>query len=186
MNSDRAALPAVPAGPRRLANLAAAAACAAMMGVALYQQYGLGHQPCHLCILQRIAVIAIGLTFLAAAVHGPGLRGARVYAALVGAFAAAGALVAVRNIWIQLQPTGSVPACTADLNVLIGMMPLHQALATVFMAGGDCQTVVAFLGVSLPIWVLAAMLALAAWAWAWNVRASDPLALRMPRGAFTA
>lgn len=158
-----------PAGRRAAANLAAFAACAAMIGVALYQQHVLGRSPCHLCILQRVAVIGVGFAFLAAALHRPGALGARIYASLVAGVAAAGAIVAGRNIWIQLQPAGSVPACSADLNVLVEMMPLREALAKVFLAGGDCQHVYTLLGVALPVWVLLAMLALTAWAWFWNV-----------------
>lgn len=159
----------LPTGRRAAANLAAFAACVAMLGVALYQQHVLGRAPCHLCILQRVAVIGVGLVFLAAALHRPGALGARVYAFLVAAVAAAGAVVAGRNIWIQIQPPGAVPACSADLNVLVEMMPLHEALAKVFLAGGDCQHVYTFLGVALPVWVLVAMLALTLWAWIWNV-----------------
>lgn len=167
----------LPTGRRALANLAAFAACLAMLGVALWQQHVLGRTPCHLCILQRIAVIGVGLVFLAAALHRPGAVGSRVYAILVTGVAAAGAIVAGRNVWIQLQPAGSVPACSADLNVLVEMMPLHQALAKVFLAGGDCQHVYTFFGVSLPVWVLVAMLGLTAWAWVWNV-AYGPLPRR--------
>jgi disulfide bond formation protein DsbB len=159
----------LPAAGRAAANLAAVAACAAMLGVALYEQHVLGRAPCHLCILQRIAVIGIGLVFLAAALHRPGAQGARRYAVLAGLVASAGALVAGRNVWIQLQPAGSVPACSADLNVLVQMLPLHEALAKVFLAGGECQRVYTFLGVALPVWVLVAMAALTAWAWLWNV-----------------
>jgi disulfide bond formation protein DsbB len=159
---------------RRSANALGFAACAVMMAGALFVQYVLGDQPCHLCILQRVAVIAVGLLFLAAAVHGPGRRGARVYALLIGIAGGAGLVVAARNIYVQLQPPGAVPACSADLNVLVEMMPLHQALATVFMAGGDCQQVVSFLGVPLPVWVIVGLSALMAWAYAWNVAARTP------------
>jgi disulfide bond formation protein DsbB len=156
---------------RRSANALGFAVCAALMAGALFVQYVLGDQPCHLCILQRIAVIAVGLLFLLAALHAPGRRGARVYAALIGLAGSAGLAVAVRNIWVQLQPPGAVPACSADLNVLVEMMPLHQALATVFMAGGDCQKVVSFLAVPLPVWVILGLSALMAWAYYWNVAA---------------
>ena len=52
---------------RRAINLAGAAACAGMMGFALYVQHGLGLEPCPLCVLQRIATISLGLVFLVAA-----------------------------------------------------------------------------------------------------------------------
>jgi disulfide bond formation protein DsbB len=153
---------------RRSANALGFAACAAMMGGALFVQYVLGDQPCHLCILQRIAVTTVGLIFLVAAVHAPRGPGARVYAALITAASLAGLAVAGRNIWVQMQPPGAVPACSADLNVLVDMMPLHEALAKVFMAGGDCQRVVSFLAVPLPVWVIVGLVSLTTWAIVWN------------------
>ena len=41
------------------------------MAYALFVQYGLHEEPCPLCILQRVAVIAAGASFLLAAVHNP-------------------------------------------------------------------------------------------------------------------
>ncbi len=35
-----------------------------LIAYALYTQYVLGLEPCPLCILQRVAVIALGLSFL--------------------------------------------------------------------------------------------------------------------------
>lgn len=159
---------------RRSANALGFAACAAMMTAALWVQYVQGDQPCHLCILQRYAVVAVGLLFLLAALHHPRRAGGRAYAGLIALASLAGIVVAARNIWVQLQPRGAVPACGADLDVLVDMMPLHEALATVFMAGGDCQDVIAFLGVPLPVWVIAGLVPLAGWALWWNGGRREP------------
>jgi disulfide bond formation protein DsbB len=153
---------------RRAANALGFVACAAMMAAALWVQYVQGDQPCHLCILQRYAVVTVGLLFLLAALHHPRRAGARAYAGLIVLASLAGVAVAARNLWVQMQPRGAVPACGADLDVLVQMMPLHEALATVFMAGGDCQDVIAFLGVPLPIWVILGLVPLAGWAVWWN------------------
>ena len=64
--------------PRRPAYLLGAAACAALMAWALWLQYGLGIEPCPLCSLQRMAVIAIGAVFLVAGIHNPGRLGAGI------------------------------------------------------------------------------------------------------------
>jgi hypothetical protein len=64
--------------PRRIAYLLGALVCAALIGWALWLQYGLGLDPCPLCIFQRVAVIATGIIFLIAAIHNPGQRGSRV------------------------------------------------------------------------------------------------------------
>src|SRR5947209_17729948 len=47
--------------PRRPAYLLGFLVCAGLMGWAFWLQYGLGLEPCPLCIFQRVAVIATGL-----------------------------------------------------------------------------------------------------------------------------
>ena len=61
----------------RFSNLLGFLACAGMMSYALYAQHGLGLEPCPLCVFQRVAVIASGLVFLLAALHGPRAVGRR-------------------------------------------------------------------------------------------------------------
>ena len=76
---------------RRLYFLAVAA-CFGSVAYALYVQYGMLMQPCPLCILQRVVFLAMGVFFLAGAIHNPGAFGRKVYAALVGLSAIAEAL----------------------------------------------------------------------------------------------
>jgi protein dithiol:quinone oxidoreductase len=154
----------------REANLAAFLASMSMLAFALFQQYGLGHEPCHLCILQRIVVIGLGLLFGLAALQRPGDLGTRVYGALQLLVAGCGILVAGRNVWVQLQPAGAVPACGAPLNVLLKMMPLREALMKIFWSGGECHDVVwSLFGISLAGWAGIGVLALGAWAAYWNL-----------------
>ena len=75
---------------RRVLNLAGFLVCAGMIGFAMYAQYVLLLDPCPLCILQRIAVIAVGAIFLLMALHDPNAWGRRVYAVLLGIAALAG------------------------------------------------------------------------------------------------
>lgn len=140
---------------RRQANLLGFGACAAAFGFALFSQYGLGFAPCHLCIFQRVEVAALGLVFLAAALHDPRGAGAKAYAILIALVAAATAVTAGRHVWIQQQPPGSVPGCGADLSFMLDVMPLMQVVIKVFQAGGECAKVDwTFLGLSMPGWVL--------------------------------
>lgn len=141
---------------RRQVNLAGILACAAAMAFALYAQYGMQLTPCHLCIFQRVEVLALGVVFLLAALHDPGRRGARLYGIGLGIVALATALTAGRHVWIQMQPPGSVPGCGADLDFMLEVLPLMQVVIKVFRAGGECAEVAwSFLGVSMPGWVLA-------------------------------
>ncbi len=160
---------------RRQANLLGFAACAAALAFALYSQYGLGFAPCHLCIFQRVTVAALGLVFLAAALHDPAGAARKAYAALVALAALATAATAGRHVWIQMQPPGSVPGCGADLAFMLDVMPVMQVVIKVFQAGGECAEVDwTFLGLSMPAWVLLFAVGAGAWGvWAnWARRQS--------------
>ena len=55
----------------RLAFLLIFLACAGLIGMGVYMQDQLGLEPCPMCILQRYAFWAIGITALVGAIHGP-------------------------------------------------------------------------------------------------------------------
>lgn len=159
------------AGHRRAANFAGFAACAFMMGFALFVQHVLKHEPCSLCILQRIATISLGLVFLAAALHDPKSWGRRTYAALAIGVALAGIGVSIRNLWVIAQPKGSIAACGAGFYDLFDMLPFQDAMAAVLKGGGDCQDVTfTLLGLPFPAGVLICLASLAAWAIYVNAR----------------
>lgn len=140
---------------RRTLNGLGAAACAAMMAFALYAQHGLELEPCPLCILQRIAVIATGLVFLLAALHDPGRTGARVYGVVIALPAAAGAIVAGRHVWLQHLPPDEVPECGPGLDYVLDVFPLLEAVDMIFKGSGECAEVVwRMLGLTMPTWVL--------------------------------
>jgi disulfide bond formation protein DsbB len=118
--------------------------------------------PCPLCIFQRVGIAAIAVLFLAAALQAPRRAGAMVYGALILLAAAATAAVAVRHIWIQHQPEGSVPACGATLGYMLDVFPLTDVIRKVLTGSGECARVTwTFLGASMPGWVLIAALGLA-------------------------
>jgi disulfide bond formation protein DsbB len=148
---------------RRALNALGFAVCAALVGYALYAQHVGGLQPCPLCVFQRIALIALGLVLLAAAVHAPGARGARLYGVLAGVCALAGIAVAGRHLWLQSLPPEAVPACGPGLGYLLDTFPLAEALKQVFSGSGECAVVDwTFLGLSMPGWLLVWFIALGA------------------------
>lgn len=153
---------------KRLLNLAGALACAGMIAFALYSQHVLLLDPCPLCILQRIAVIALGVTFLLAAIHGPQKVGARVYAILGGLFALFGAAVAGWHVRLQNLPADEVPSCGPGLDYMVDNFPLSDVLGMVLKGSGECAEVSwRFLGLTMPTWVLISVLALGIFA-IWN------------------
>jgi disulfide bond formation protein DsbB len=170
---------------RRGRNLLGFAVCAGLLGYAWYAQVVLQLEPCPLCIFQRIGIAAIGVLFLAAALHDPRRWGARVYG-LLQLIAALGTVgIAARHIWIQHQPEGSVPACGATLSYMLDILPLTAVIRKVLTGSGECARVTwRFLDLSMPTWVLIAALALALWAIYTNL---TPRRLgRAPGGAATA
>ena len=155
----------------RAGNFAGFAVCAALLGYALYSQHVLGLEPCPLCILQRIAVLATGLLFLGAALHRPGRGGAVAWGLLIALVTIIGSAIAGRHVWITAQPPGTVAECGASLDYMLEVLPLREVLAKVLTGSGECGKVNwRFLGLSMPAWVLAWLLALGAWGLFVNLR----------------
>ena len=153
---------------KRMLNFAGALVCAGMMGFALYAQHVLLLDPCPLCILQRIAVIAVGIVFLVAAIHDPGKLFARIYAALIGLFALAGIGVAGWHVRLQNLPKDEVPGCGPGLEYIVDNFPLKDAFSLIFKGSGECADVVwRLLGLSMPTWVLIGLSGIAV-AGVWN------------------
>jgi disulfide bond formation protein DsbB len=156
---------------RRLSNLAGFAACAALLAYALYSQFGLGLDPCPLCIFQRIGIAVLGLVFLAAALHDPRGGGRYVYAALAALAALATLGVAARHLYVQSLPPGTLPSCGAPLAVLLKFAPVWQVIRKVLTGSGECSEVTwRFLGLSMPAWVAIWALALGALGVSANLR----------------
>jgi disulfide bond formation protein DsbB len=138
---------------RRPAYFLGVLVCAGLMGWALWIQYGLGLDPCPLCALQRMAVVAIGIVFLIAGLHNPGRTGAAVYAALTFVIGAFGIVTAMRHVWIQSLPKGEVPACGMGLNYMLETLPLTDVLTKVFKGSGECAEKAWMLfGLAIPSW----------------------------------
>ena len=140
---------------RRLLNLAGFAACAGMMGFALYAQHVLLLDPCPLCIIQRIATISLGVVFLIAALHNPGKIGSRIYGILVTLAAGFGVGVAGWHVRLQNMPQDDIPSCGPGFEYIVDNFPLSDALGMIFQGSGECAEVVwRLLGLSMPTWVI--------------------------------
>jgi disulfide bond formation protein DsbB len=153
---------------RRVINLAGFVACAGLIAYALYAEHVLMYVPCPLCILQRIAVILLGIAFLAAAFIGPGATARKVCATLVVLPGLFGIGVAGWHVWKQLQPPDPMASCGAGLDYMLDTLPLGRVLELVFTGPGDCAAIDwSLLGLSMPAWVLIALTVLTA-AGVWN------------------
>ncbi len=140
--------------PRR-GYLAGLLVCGALFAFALYLQYYEYQNPCPLCILQRIAYIAMMVVFLAGAIQGPRRMGAIIYSTLLVIIAAVGAGIATRHVWLQHLPKDRVPDCGPGLEYMLNRFPLMQALEKVFRGSGECAEVGwTFLTLSIAEWSL--------------------------------
>ena len=125
-----------------------------MMGFALFAQHVLLLDPCPLCVLQRVAVIGVGIAFLIAALHHPSGWGRYFYAFLIFVFAGSGAGIAGWHWRLQNLPPSEVPSCGPGLDYMLDNFPLGEAMRMVFEGSGECAEVVwSFLGLSMPAWV---------------------------------
>lgn len=126
-----------------------AAACCALLGLALYLQLVEDMLPCPLCVLQRYAFILVALFCLLA------LRAnVRLWSTLAALAAAlGGAGVALYHVWVLAHPALS---CGTDpLETALNRIPPAQWLPVLFRADGLCETPYdPILGLSIPAWAL--------------------------------
>ncbi len=139
----------------RTAFLVGFAACAALIGYALYAEVHEGLVPCPLCVFQRIAFILMGLVFLVGGLHAPAGRGRWVYVTLLVLAAAWGVVAASRQLWLQSLPPELVPSCGPGLGYLFDTFSWAKALKLIFTGSGECAEVHwRFLGLTMAGWTL--------------------------------
>lgn len=141
---------------RRLVDVGVLVFCLGLLGYALFLQYYRGLDPCPLCLFQRIAIIGLTISYFLAALVADGWRVLRVVVSvLIGLVALAGSGVAIRHLYIQSLPPGSVPACGASLDYLWDVFPVVDVLRKVLTGSGECAKIDwTFLGLAMPAWVL--------------------------------
>lgn len=148
--------------PPRTLNGIGALLCAGLIATALFMQHVMGLNPCYLCIVQRVFVIATGVILLTAVIHKPARRGQRIYALLGGLSAATGAGFSIRQLWLQGLPEDKVPACGPPADYLFDALPIFDAVSMLLRGDGNCAEVQwTLLGISIPGWTLAAFVSLA-------------------------
>ena len=136
--------------PRRVLALVSAA-CVAMLVFGMYLQYGVGLEPCPMCIVQRYALILIAITAGIASLGGQkgwwmGWGSLAVLAAGFGAF------VAARQSWLQWYPP-EIATCGRDFYGMIENYPISRAIPMIFRGSGDCTQIDwTFLGGSIANW----------------------------------
>jgi disulfide bond formation protein DsbB len=147
------------AAPRRTLALVFAA-CVGGLAFALYLQHGVGLEPCPMCIVQRYALILVGV-FAGLGAAFP-RRWAWVTGSLLGLVSAGfGAFVAARQSWLQWYPP-EIASCGRDFYGMIETFPLKRAVPMIFRGSGDCTKIDwTFLGGSIANWSFVAFVGFA-------------------------
>jgi len=136
--------------------------CSALVLIAIYIEPFKSLDPCPMCMMQRAIFIAIAGISLIAVLHNPAGWGRRLYAALTGLTAIAGASVAIRQLWLQSLPEDRVPACGPGLDFMLEVFPLMEVLEMALRGTGDCAKVQwSLFGITIPGWSLAAFVGIA-------------------------
>ncbi len=123
-----------------------------LIGVGLWLQHVVGLEPCPLCIFQRIAYFAVAFFALMAAWLSPGTA-SRWVGVLVLASALAGAGIAGRHVWLQMNPESL--SCGPGLQTMLETFPLTDVLPKVFRGSGDCaEAGWTLIGLTIADWSL--------------------------------
>jgi len=124
---------------------------AAMLFAVLYLERTLYLDPCPLCILDRVVIVAMASVFLFAFLFNPTSWLAKLFSALSALLSIVGIGLASRHIWLQNLPKDQVPECGPDLYFMLDTLPLFDVIKNVFTGSGSCADVSwTFAGLSIP------------------------------------
>jgi disulfide bond formation protein DsbB len=130
-------------------------ACAGLLGAAYYFEYVMYLDPCPLCVMQRIAVLLLGLIGLSGSIFGVNALRERIHMGFLFLASCFGMAVAGRHVWIQSLPADQVPTCGPSLEYMVDTLPWADVLAVMLRGNGNCADAQwSFIGLSMPQWVL--------------------------------
>jgi protein dithiol:quinone oxidoreductase len=124
----------------------------AFLGASFYLQTHSGLNPCPLCILQRMTMAALGLTFFLGAIFNRRFVIRILFIAVTSLLALLGSLLAARQVWLQHLPNPSSD-CGANLEYMLKVLPIKQVLQKIFQGSTECSQIDwRFLHLSLAEW----------------------------------
>jgi disulfide bond formation protein DsbB len=137
------------ASARALLALIVAIMALSMAG-ALYFQYVLNLEPCPLCVLQRMAIIAAGIAAALGLAVGAAL-GQLAAGVLALLFSLLGAGIAGWHSWLLAAPHAESLSCGRPFEWFHEDFPLSVWLPKLFAGQGDCISLDwTFLGLAIP------------------------------------
>ena len=139
------------AHPRRVFGAIAVISAAMLAFGILYLQNVVGLDPCPMCIVQRYALIVVGV-FCAVAAFTNKASAWRFWGLLAVGVSGFGAFTAARQSWLQWYPP-EFATCGRDIYGMIESFPLQRAIPMIFKGSGDCSAVDwTFLGGTIANW----------------------------------
>jgi protein dithiol:quinone oxidoreductase len=126
----------------------------ALVGVAVALTEGLNLHPCHLCIVQRLLDLLIGMAFLGAAFGDTKRTVVLSGLGVAGVISLVGLGVAGYQSWIQWFPDPTALCGPGETGVLeLALEGLGRLWPTLFMASGTCESrELVILGLALSNW----------------------------------
>ena len=129
--------------------------CVGLLAAAYYFEYVLFLDPCPLCIMQRIAVLLVGLVALSGSIFSVDVMKEKMHFALLFIVSCFGIAVAGRHVWIQSLPADQVPTCGPSLEYMVETLPWADVLSIMLKGNGNCADMQwSFIGLSMPQCVL--------------------------------
>ena len=126
------------------------------LGIAWCLQLFAGLEPCSLCLLQRFELyISSSIIILCLIINT--FRYSKIVNIIMNIISSAGIIFSLsaglRQTYIQLLPADKIPSCGADLNTLLQVVPVLEAVKKVFQGSGECaEKAIVFLNLSLANW----------------------------------
>lgn len=126
-----------------------------------YLENTLYFNPCPLCMMQRVAFALVGLFLLLEAVCSPS---SQFFSALLRICSYLsiffGIALAARHVYIQNLPSGQAPACGFDFWGMLSHSGFWSGIWQSMQGTGECTAIDVFMGLSIPVWSLAAFVIL--------------------------
>lgn len=121
---------------------------------ALFFQYGLGLEPCIMCVYQRLAIIGIVIAGGIGAIGYANIFSRILAFAVWGTSAIWGLQLALEHVEIQSNSSPFFFSCEFIPNFPV-WAPLHEWIPFLFEATGDCGEIAwQFFGYSMPQWMV--------------------------------
>lgn len=137
----------------RQVNLIAFLIVCAALSVGYYVQYGLGFEPCVLCLTQRASLLALCALFFLAFLQNPGRFVRKIYLFIGLFFSFVGILAAGRQYYLEHLPPSDDAVCLPTFSFFWQMGHYYDALKIYMTGGQECGKVVwSFAGLSLAAW----------------------------------